>query len=395
MDADGVRALLTPEGAAALAAAAALPDPADTLASITALRAAGHDAGIAADALTQITLRAKAGAKFGDDAASMFFTPAGLEQATRSLVAARRARRFADAGVGSLIDVGCGVGSDLIAAARAGIAVRGWERDPLTAAVARANVAATGCAHLAAVELAEASAELLPGGADAVFCDPARRGSRGRTFDPRAYSPPFDLVETMLRAGPHGAAKLAPGFPHDAIPTDAEAEWVSVGGELVEMTLWLGGLAVPGRRGATVLTTDSAASLLSRGQDPPAVGAPGRYLYEPDAAVIRSHLVAEFATDVGGSLLDPTIAYVTADNLVATPFGRAYEIIHVLGFSVKRLRTLLRERDIGSVTIKKRGTAVTPEQLRPQLKLIGGKPAVLVLSRIEGRHSVLLCKTPE
>ena len=45
-------------------------------------------------ALTQADLRERAVAKFGELAASMYFTPDGLEQATRLSVASHRAARL-------------------------------------------------------------------------------------------------------------------------------------------------------------------------------------------------------------------------------------------------------------------------------------------------------------
>ena len=74
-------------------------------------------------------LRRRAAAKFGADAAIMFFTSDGLQQATHPVVAQRRTTRMAEADVRRLLDLGCGVGSDLAAFARAGIDVTAVERD--------------------------------------------------------------------------------------------------------------------------------------------------------------------------------------------------------------------------------------------------------------------------
>jgi hypothetical protein len=65
-------------------------------------------------------------------------------------------------------------------------------------------------------------------------------------------------------------------------------------------------------------------------------------------------------------------------------------VTDVLPFGVKRLRALLRERDVGRVTVKKRGTTVTPEQLRPALRLRGAAEATVVLTRVAGEQSVLI-----
>ena len=91
-----------------------------------------------------------------------------------------------------------------------------------------------------------------------------------------------------------------------------------------------------------------------------------------------------------GRLLDPTIAYRATDAVPATALGTAYEITDVLPFGVKRLRELLRSRGIGTLTVKKRGTAVTPEQLRSQLRLRGDGEATVVLTRVAGQQTVLL-----
>jgi predicted RNA methylase len=45
----------------------------------------------------------------------------------------RRAARLAAAGVTTIADLGCGLGSDALAAARAGIRVYAVDADPLTA----------------------------------------------------------------------------------------------------------------------------------------------------------------------------------------------------------------------------------------------------------------------
>ena len=182
--------------------------------------------------------------------------------------------------------------------------------------------------------------------------------------------------------------KCAPGVPHGVLPVGAEAEWVSDGGDVVECALWCGPLSTGVRRRATLLP--SGATLTGDGTRSGVPGPIGRYLVEPDGAVIRAGLVAEAADLVGGRLVDATIAYLTCDQRPETPFGTAYEVTDVLPFGVKRLRALLRDRGVGRLTVKKRGTAVRPEELRRQLRLSGDAEATVVLTRIAGEQSVLL-----
>ncbi|MGR6322099.1 methyltransferase domain-containing protein [Micromonospora soli] len=405
MDLDQLAALRTPEGSAALAAAARVAGG-DPLAAAAALRSAGVPAGLAAAALTQAELRRRAVGKFGPEADGMFLTRPGLEQATRRVVADRRAARLHAAGVRTLADLGCGLGADALAAARAGIRVYGVEADPVTAAMAAANAEAAGLGAWFTVECGDATAFDVSR-VEAVFCDPARRaaGTGRRIFDPNAYSPPWDFVTGLAERVPRTVVKVAPGLDHGLIPAGAEAEWVSVDGDLVEAALWCGALAEVPRR-ATVLKEGPLLNASGRagvpsyqpyqltgsGEIEATVGPVRRFLYDPDPAVVRAHLVAELATTLGGNLADPSIAYLYADERVTTPFARCLEVTDVLPFSLKRLRALLRERRVGRVEILKRGSALEPERLRRDLKLAGDASASLVLTRVAGAPTVLLCR---
>jgi SAM-dependent methyltransferase len=393
VDVDLLASLRTDEGSTALAAAAEVAGG-DPLAAASALRARGFAPDLAAAALTQAALRRQAAGKFGPAADRMFFTRAGLEQATRGIVADRRAARLAAAGVTTMADLGCGLGSDALAAAQHGISVYAVDADPLTAATATANVAALGMGSLVTVACADATAVAVED-FDAVFADPARRrAGGGRVFDPKSYSPPWEFIARLPERVPRTVLKLAPGIDHALIPPGAEAEWVSVDGDLVETAFWCGPLASVPRR-ATLLSTGGAgpAELIGTGVDAAPVGAVGAYLYDPDPAVVRSHLVAEFAATVGGRLADPQIAYVYADSFANSPFGRLLEITDVLPFSLKRLRALLRDRGVGRLEIRKRGSALEPTQLRRDLRLSGPHEASLVLTRVAGAPTVLLCRS--
>ncbi|MFF4314141.1 class I SAM-dependent methyltransferase [Streptomyces sp. 900105755] len=377
--------LLTPEGHALLDEVRGTA-PADELAVATRLRRE-HPAELVSAALAQARLRQRAAAKFGAaDADRMFFTPNGVEQSTRATVAAYRAERLKALGVTSVADLCCGIGGDAIALARAGIRVLAVDRDPVTAATARANAEALGLADLIEVREADVQ-EVDTAGHDAVFVDPARRGGRGRIFDPEAYSPPLSWAVATASTARVAALKIAPGIPHEAVPAAAEAEWISDGGDVKEAVLWFG-TGAPGAVRATLLP--GPRTLLGRGLPDPAVRPVGRYLYEPDGAVIRAHLVAEAAGELAGGLIDPTIAYVTADTLRATDYATAYEITDELPFNVKKLKALLRERGVGNLTVKKRGSAVEPEELRRKVKPQGPNAATVFLTRVAGAPTMLL-----
>ncbi len=371
--------LLSSEGQSLLAEVATCAGIESELALGTRLRRS-HDADLVAAAVTQNHLRGKAATKFDTDAARMYFTPDALEQSTRGIVSAHRAARLpADS---AIVDLGCGIGGDLIAFIRAGMRARGVELDPIRAAIAQANLAALDLPGI--VRCADATAVTI-GDDEIVFVDPARRDGAGRIFDPTNCVPPWDFV-TGLLAG-RAVAKTMPGIDHRLVPIDIEAEWISVGGNLVEACLWGAPFATVARR-ATLLPAGN--SLTSESPVTERIEAPGRYLYEPDDAVIRAGLVAAAAALVGGWLIDPKIAYVSSDRHVPTPFARAFRIVDELPFRPKPLKAALVTHDIGTLTIKKRGVDIVPENLIQKLRLKGSTTATIVMTRVRDEGRVFL-----
>lgn len=387
MDLDAFRWLLTDDGQALLARATELVGTADELHVQTELRRTSSPERVAA-AITQVELRGRAVAKYGDLAPLLYFTPEGLEQATRLPVATHRAARFRAYGARTLVDLGCGIGGDLIASARAGLICAGVDVDPVRVAVAEANLAALGLPG--AVQAIDVAA-VDPSPFDVAFADPARRtGGAGRSFRPEDWQPPWTWVEGLLRRD--ACVKAAPGLPHSLIPAGVEAEWVSDHGEVKEVALWGGATATAERR-ATVIGPGGLATLSDEddpGPDQVGARAVGAFLYEPDGAVIRAGLVTAVAAGVEGALVDRKIAYVTSDRSYRTPFARGYRVREQLPYREKQLKAALRERGVGRLTIKKRGVDVVPDQLRRQLDLHGEAEATLVLTRVGGEGTALL-----
>lgn len=373
MDVATFELLLVPEGQELLAEIGARTGRESDLALGTRLRR-DHPPELVAAAVTQHQLRARARSKFGDDAARMYFTHDSLEQATRGTVARARARRLAAADVTAVVDLGCGIGGDLLAMARAGLRVRGVESDPVRAAIVRANLGALGLdGEIIEADLADV--QLLPD--EVPFLDPARRDGHGRVFDPASMTPPWEVVAQFLVR--LAVVKTLPGFPHDLLPEGVEAQWVSDGGDLVEACLWGPGLATASRR-ATVLP--SGAEIVGVG-DPGDVGEVGGWLHEPDDAVIRAGLVGELATRMGGRLVDAHLAFVTTHEQVTDPLARSFRVVEELPYREKPMRAALLARDVGTLTVKKRGVDIVPEQLVKRLKLKGTQSATVILARID------------
>lgn len=427
-DTTALSPVLEPDGAALLAeltaagADAALADP---LATGSRLRAAGHPAERVAAALTQLGLRRQARAKLGGHAERMLFTRDGLEQATRLVVAEHHAARLAAAGLTQVADLGCGLGVDSLAFARAGLQVTAIDRDPTVAAAAAHNLAPFPAAvvHTGDALAWAADHAAAPDPQRALWLDPARRsigaGTSSRVVDPEAFSPPLSAVTALAEAGHSLGVKLGPGLPHEHVPAGAEAVWASVDGDVTEVCLWFGSLARPDVRRAAVvmdtrtgavheLTTSSAfgsSPELEEMGEPGLDALPGAVLYEPDGAVIRAGLVTDlgagWARDGGPRtrLLDRHLAYLIADSPVDTALAAGYRVDAVHPLNVKHLKRWAREKRVTRLDVKKRGVSLTPEQLRAQLLGSGakgkggGRHATLVLARV-GESKVALEVTP-
>lgn len=371
MDLGTFEQLLSPIGQDVLREIAVAPAEENDLKTGSRLRKT-FESSLVAAAMTQHQLRQRAATKFGSDAAKLYFTPDALEQATRRSVSSYRANRLFGHGPRAVLDIGCSVGGDSIAFARAGLRVRGVDTDPVRVAIARANFAAL---ELDGVFEVADGAQIPFASDEAVFIDPARRDSRGRVFSLRNMTPSWTWASALLR-GP-AVVKTMPGISHDEVPLGAEAEWISDRGDLVEACLWGVPFATTTRR-ATTLPTGFT---ITNRSEIPETRPRRQYLLEPDDAIIRAGLVAEVAADVAGYLLDPHIAYISTDQAPQPGCGKWFRIIEELPYQEKQLRHALQARDIGSLTIKRRGLDVIPEKKIRSLRLTGQKSTILVMTR--------------
>jgi hypothetical protein len=365
----------------------------DVLRSVSELRKAGHSPGLVAAVLSQSKLRARASAKFGPFAERMLFTEAGLEQATRLRVAAIHAGRFQSAGVSRIADLGCGIGGDALAIAALDLEVTAVEVDEVTAAIASYNLAPWPGASVVNADAADFALD----GFDAVYLDPARRTAghqnTSRITNPADYSPPLDFAFGLGERMPTGV-KLGPGTDRDLIPPTAEAQWVSVDREVVEMGVWFGALARPGIRRAALVLGEHGGSELVATEDSEDVetGTLGEYLYEPDGAVIRARLIGDLGRRLDATMVSEGIAYLSSNTAVHTPFASCFRVVESLPFDERALKKELATRGIGTLEIKKRGVDVDPAQLRKRLSLRGAESATLIVTRVAGRHTALLAE---
>lgn len=343
-------------------------------------------------------------------------TGEAVEQATPWQVARLRALRLAGRPVH---DATCSVGAELGELTRTCSLVVGSDLDPVRAAMAAHNVPA---AH---VLVADALVPPTARGNDlVVVADPARRAGGRRLDDPAALSPPLPALLDVLD-GADFAVKCAPGLDFDATGHGGEIEVTSVGGGVKEACLWSPGLSAGVRRRATVVHPRGTAprggtahvldvSSGTEGAPAPATGgepgwvetitdldaeaAPpegedgaeaGRYIVEPDGAIVRAGLVRHWAARHGLRQLDPRIAHLTGPAIPAGYSG--FEVLERHGLDLKVLRKRLRALDCGSLEILVRGVDKNPDALRSSLGLRGSRSMALVVTRIGARAVVFVC----
>lgn len=392
-----LQALLTPDGLELLDGLGAIETTAEVTGAVSRLRAAGHSPDLVSAVVGQAHLRAKATAKFGAFAARMLFTRAGLEQATRLPVAVRHAQRIRQAGITSVADLGCGIGGDALAFAGAGLDVLAVDADEVTAAIAAYNLAPFGpiAGEGAGAVVRHSTAEEADlSHNDAVWMDPARRTSghsETRRVSADDYSPSLDWAFDLASRRPTGI-KLGPAHDRDALPHDAEAQWVSADGSVVELVVWTGALARAGvRRAALVIRGEQSHEMTAEAD---AEDAPtrelGAFLHEPDGAVIRARLIGDAARSLDAGMLDPRIAYLTSDTPVTSPFVQTFRVRETMAANPKSISAVLKAEGIGTLEIKKRGVDIDPAAFRKKLTLRGERSATLILARIGDQRRAIL-----
>ncbi|WP_238695156.1 class I SAM-dependent methyltransferase [Ornithinimicrobium flavum] len=381
-------------------------DPDEVLRLTSRLRAEGHDTELVAAVLTQSRLRTRAAARLGPLARGLLLTADGLEQATRPAVAARHAARLRAAGVAHVWDLGAGLGLDAVALADAGLAVTAVERDPEVAEAAAANLSAFPRARVVRADVADVPV----GPEDGAWLDPARRtpgvaDSTGRTrrlFRLDDLSPSWQDVQAVAATAAATGAKLSPGFSASDLPPGAEAEWVSIDGDVVECAVWWGrAVRAPGVSAVVGTSAPDGSSWVTVApvDDPPPPLAAGAavmpWLAEPDRAVLAAGLPASLAALVSGQELDPGVGYVAAPEVLDVPWARWYAVEEVLPLHARTVGAWLRARGVGRVTLKKRGVPTRPDRFRADLRLRAGRSAAeatIVLTRVGGTPSALVVR---
>lgn len=259
--------------------------------------------------------------------------------------------------------------------------------------------------------------------------DPARRALEGENQrDLRNLTPSLEEVVEISKHYQGGMVKLPPGYPPAEIPDGTEILYLGGHSDCRECLVLFGSLAKnPDTVRAVMISKDGNAlaewsrprdrsletldedlqekldrndSLKGRDRtyrtatsrnDLP-IGEIANYLSEPAPILIRSHLfnAAALSSDPHAHLISEGIAYVASDLPLPAPGFTCYEIVAHSEISTGAVRSMLKEHDIGKITLKLRGVKLDPDTEIKRLKPKGKKSAILFYTRAAGKKIALL-----
>lgn len=127
-------------------------------------------------------------------------------------------------------------------------------------------------------------------------------------------------------------------------------------------------------------------------QVPSNFGLPQKYLFEPNAAIMKSGGFDQVSHSFKINKLHPHSHLYTSNELIAFP-GRSFEIIHVIDYNKKEMKRFL-ERKKANLTI--RNFPGTVENIRQKWKIeAGGDAYCFFTTDVNNQKIVLICKKIE
>jgi hypothetical protein len=406
----------------------------DALQISTALSKAGYSNEDRAAIMDYMALVPKIKDKFGTG--ELLCDKLALEQSTAQDIGRWKANLWpagseGDAGNATVHDLCCGMGGDSFFIP-ANFKIVGIDLDENRLAMYSHNIAAFKknaeaiCADVREVASKNDSAE-----SPATFftIDPARRAQEGENqWDLRNLTPSLEEVIQISKHYQGGMVKLPPGYPPAEFPDGTEILYLGGHSDCRECLVLFGTLARhpdtvravmvdksgnalaqwcrPRNRSQETLDDEFQEKLdrndslegkdrtyrtaTSRNDLP--IGDIAKYISEPAPILIRSHLFssAAQAQDPEAHLISEGIAYVASNEPLPAPGFTCYQVIAHSEISTSAVRSMLKEHDIGKLTLKLRGVHLDPDAEIKRLKPKGKNSAILFYTRKAGEKIALL-----
>ena len=311
----------------------------------------------------------------------------------------RVARRLiAEGDRASMTDLTGGFGIDFLALSTTFRSATYVERNEELCALMRHNLSVLGrTATVMCTEAEQALDAIAP--QTLIYIDPARRDAAGgRTYAIADCTPDvLGLAPTLCAKGRWVMVKLSPMLDwHEAVRAlgcVSEVHIVSVGGECKELLLVCSAESkgVPtvycvNDRQVCVFTPDDSQP---RYLDTPA--GEGMYLYEPNASVMKSGLMAQVCQRYQTRMIAPNSNLFIGSEAIGRFPGRGFRITATTTLNRKQLRRALDGIDRANITV--RNMPLSAVQLRQRLRLKdGGTTYIFGTTQRDGSHILLVCE---
>lgn len=348
--------------------------------------------------VTLLTLRLKAKDKF-TKAEEMFFTSDGLEQASDEKISEYIAKRFTEVlrQKAKVSDLTSGIGGNTIFLAKY-FHVLAIDHDKTHIFCAKNNSKVYGVDSN--IEFIYGKAEDNIRDSEAFLVDPQRlRQDKTKTRSFVNSSPDIlILLPQIMKITKNICIKISPAFDYEELerlPDAPEVEIISEKNNNKAALLWFGDFKTCDRR-ATILTQKKIISFINNPADKaPFLEHPLSFVYEPNKAIIKAHLIDEIANRYSLYKLNPYTAFLTSDKYIedSAEIFRVFELIDCQPFSFKVLKKLLSDKGIVRANVTTRRFPEKPENIIAKLKLKeGGDHTIIVTVLNDEKYYFFLTK---
>lgn len=241
----------------------------------------------------------------------------------------------------------------------------------------------------------EAASEVI----DWIYLDPSRRDTAGgRVFHLSDCLPDVPQhLELLLSKAPNVLVKTSPLLDLqsgiNSLEKVREIHVVAVRNEVKELLWFLSRKPSEEIKIKTLNFKKAGAEVYEnyfRREAGVSYSHPLTYLYEPNAAIMKSGLMDLLAADLGLLKLHPNSQLFTSDELKDFP-GRRFQVLEQLPYSRKKLKPLLGKLEKAHIATRNFPESVA--SLRKQFKLKDGGENYLFFTTLEKEQKVmLLCK---
>ncbi|MHA1932135.1 MAG: hypothetical protein ACW96X_06320 [Promethearchaeota archaeon] len=351
--------------------------------------------------LEEVHLQVKGREKF-PRAAQMKFTREGVAQASSKNVAEYRTWKMRQklGDIQKSLDVGSGVGGDTIA-----MALR-WrvisvEKDPIIMGMLKHNVTVYNVDENVDFVLGDII-ELIDDkefqkklkNINYIFFDPSRRSKGKRTVKIEDYEPPLSLVEKLQEFSSNICVKVAPGVDLSHIQYNCDFEVISYKGEVKEVVLWFGKFKVFPEEIHILATKlpERITWIQKKNRYKVPVSEPKKYLYEPDPAFIKAHLISDIAEKYNLHQIHEKIAYMTSDSNIETPIMKSYQVLAFKKLDYSVINKTLINLNLGSIDFKARGVSIDLKTIHNFIRGIGKQKGLVIFTKVLNKPYAIICK---